>query len=112
MATKKRKQLFAFVGSFDGAPCELDIFDAVRAGRDFSCRIRLTAPIAIDQELYGATRDQARELAFALCHCLLDRGTLRDARKKRVKLPGKPLPKPKKKKIKRSAPKRARRRRK
>lgn len=92
----KRKVLFAFEGTFDKEPCELEIHEPIAAGRDFSCRIRLTRPVRIDQEIFGASAKQARELVFALCHGLLDRGALRDERGKRVKLPGKPLPKPRK----------------
>jgi len=76
-------------------PCTLLILDAVRAGRDWSCRVRMTHPLPLDQQLYGATAKQARDLALGLFHCLLDRGKLKDARGKRVTLPGRSLPRAK-----------------
>jgi hypothetical protein len=87
-----RKKLYAFAGTFDGQPCELVVWDAIRVGRDYACRIQLTYPIAIDREFFGATPKQARELAFGLCHSLLDRGECASAKGKPVEIPGAPLP--------------------
>lgn len=87
-----RKKLFAFAGTFDGQPCGVVVWDAIRAGPDFACRVQLTYPLAIDRELFGATAAQARDLAFGLCHSLLDRGELLTARGKAAAIPGAPLP--------------------
>jgi hypothetical protein len=91
-SSRGRRKLYAFSGTFDGQPCELIVWDAIRAGRDYACRIQLTYPVAIDREFFGATPHQARELAFGLCHSLLDRGEVASDKGKPVEIPGPPLP--------------------
>lgn len=87
-----RKKILSFAGTFDGQACQLVVWDAIRAGPDYACRIQLNHPIAIDREFFGATPRQARELALGLCHSLLDRGELKSAKGKSVDLPGSRLP--------------------
>jgi hypothetical protein len=91
----KRAVLFAIRGRLHtegtSRPCEVRVLAPVRAGdREYAVRVKLTAPYRIDQEIGGATAQQAKELAFELVHRLLDKAVLRDESGQIVEVPGAP----------------------
>jgi hypothetical protein len=93
----KRALLFAARGQLEtnGAsrPCELRVLAPVRrATHEYSARVKLTAPYRIDQEIYGVSAKQARELAFGLVHQLFGGAVLRDEAGAVVRVPGGDLP--------------------
>lgn len=67
-----------------GKPCE------ITAPHEWAVNIKITGTCREDAVVFGATKQQARELALALCHHRIGTKSLLDESGRAVRLPGKP----------------------
>jgi hypothetical protein len=88
----KEEPVFLFLGTADGVPSEIVLSQPRPREDDWSAHLRMTGAFREDMDVYGATKEQAIELALGLCHLHVGTRSLLDLQGTPVRLPGKPLP--------------------
>jgi hypothetical protein len=91
----RQRPVFHFFGTADGALGEIMVSAPVQRGKhQWTAHLKMTGPFREDRDVHGATKKQAVDLAFGLCHFHVGKRRLVDQRGASVRVPGKPLPEP------------------
>jgi hypothetical protein len=92
----REQPVFHFYGTADGALARITISRPVqRDEHEWTAHLKMGGPFKVDVDVTGVTMEQAIDLALGLCHAQVGGRRLRDRDGQAVRVPGKPLPKPK-----------------